>query len=87
MAKRRKGQCLDYAIGGLKRLAYDEKVSAQVRLESLKLMLKLDGVYPDPEETQACPETGSGTSSIPCPPVATDTLLQTLREKHTGGAA
>lgn len=72
--RRRKGQCLDFAIGGLKRLAYDEKASAAVRLEALKLMLKLDDVYPKDAEAE------------PVLPVAItpseDTLLAALRAKH-----
>lgn len=74
--KRRRGQCLDFAVGGLKKLAYDEKVSPAVRLESIKLMLKLDGVYPTDE-----------TSSLTPPEVVVaseDRVLEALRAKHGG---
>jgi hypothetical protein len=71
MPRRRKGQCLDFAIGGLKRLAYDEKASASVRLEALKLMLMLDDVYPKAAES---------LSPVPAP--QNDSLLASLRAKH-----
>lgn len=79
MPRRRKGQCLDFAIGGLKRLAYDEKASATVRLEALKLMLMLDDVYPKAAES---------LSPVSAPTPQNDTLLASLRAKHSvsGGA-
>jgi hypothetical protein len=73
--KRRKGQCLDFAIGGLKRLAYDKAASATVRLEVLKLMLMLDDVYPKGAEILPQPVA---------PSVSEDSLLANLRAKHAG---
>jgi hypothetical protein len=78
MPRRRKGQCLDFAIGGLKRLAYDEKASASVRLEALKLMLMLDDVYPKAAESLPAPVA---------PAIGEDSLLASLRAKHSGGAS
>ena len=79
--KRRKGQCMDFAVGGLKKLAYDEKVTAQIRLRALELMLKLDGVHPEGSQAD------SGQPAPPATPeVTTDSLLQSLRDKHAGGA-
>jgi hypothetical protein len=73
MPRRRKGQCLDFAIGGLKKLAYDTKVSASVRLESLKLMLMLDDVYPKAAESLSAPVASA---------ISDDSLLASLRAKH-----
>ena len=82
--KRKKGQCMDFAVGGLKKLAYDEKVNATIRLRALELMLKLDGVHPEGSQAD------SGQPAPPAPPatpeVTTDSLLQALRDKHAGGA-
>ena len=75
MPKRRKGQCLDFAIGGLKKLAYDSEVPAQVRLRALELMLKLDGVHPEEKDVSRSTE------------IAADSLLSSLRAKHGGANA
>lgn len=77
MPRRRKGQCLDFAVGGLKKLAYDAEVPAATRLRAIELMLKLDGVHP--EEKGAVKPTEIE---------AADSLLAGLRAKHevSGGA-
>ena len=77
MPRRRRGQCLDFVVGGLKKLAYDEKATAAIRLEALKLMLMLDDVYPKSAETLPAPVA---------PSISEDSLLASLRAKHGGGS-
>ena len=72
MPRRRKGQCLDFAVGALKKLAYDVEVAAPTRLRAIELMLKLDGVHPEETDTPKVTE------------VAADSLLAGLRAKHGG---
>ena len=76
--KRRKGQCMDFAVGGLKRLAYDEKVTDRIRLRALELMLKIDNAHP--EGSQADSDRPETTSTL-------DPLLESLRVKHGGDNA
>jgi hypothetical protein len=72
---RKKGQCVDYAVGGLKKLAYDPKVKGDVRLEALRLMLEIDQVIPSRL-------TGvSGQPSQPNPPLV-DPLLAELQKQE-----
>jgi len=72
--KRRKGQSLDFVIGGLKKLAYDTEVKGDIRLEALKYMMEIDQII-SPRLT--------GDSGQPAPSTPTsDPLLESLKARQ-----
>jgi len=74
--KRRRGQCLDFAMGGLKKLAYDPEVKGDIRLEAIRLMLEIDQVI-------APRLTGdSGQPTLIPNIVGPDPLLESLKARH-----
>lgn len=74
-SKRRKGQSLDFVIGGLKKLAYDPEVKGDIRLEALKYMMEIDQII-SPRLTG-----DSGQPLIPTTP-GPDPLLESLKARH-----
>ncbi len=73
--RRRKGQCQDKAIGRLIALSGDPKVSGDIRLKAIILMLQIDGIYPEAAIQASAP--------IPeVPPIDADALLESVRAKY-----
>jgi hypothetical protein len=81
MAKRRKGQSLDFYVGILKSIGQNKDGLNDRQLSVMLAAADRLAVVDDlPRLTQA-------DSGQPAIPVTTDALLQTLREKHSGGTA
>ena len=82
MAKKRKrAQSVNWVLGGLRKLIYDEKISGKDRLEALKLVMQIDEILP----TSGVPaDSPIATTPVDATKVVTplvDNLLTQLREE------
>ena len=89
MARRRVGQCKDIVIGGLRKLLYNDtgNISGNVRLDAARLMMKIDGFYPEDGWDRDSKQADSGQAPAETPLSAADQLLENMRKGEKNATA